>query len=368
MKQMGSDVIAVIDADEASPTYAKVIDVLTVANDGMMPHHSEFDTPVKGSSVFVNDYGMDKSYMIDFTNPSKPTLGGQVALTPNSHTPHSFARLANGHVLATIQFGDDKTDGNPGGVAEFDSNGKLIRYSTSKDPSSPDPRIRTYALATLPKIDRLVTTSSGMDTMHVANTVQVWRLSDLKLLKTLEVPQEPGIDSAWKYPFEVRAMPDGKTALVNTYNCGFYYISNIASAPKLERVMTMPLPANVGCSVPTIAGNYMVMPIAYAHRYATIDISDPAHPREVSSLQTDTTFYPHWISRDPLSDRVIVTDQGDGPPFVMLGHFDSKTGKLSWDEKFRDAGASTPGLSFANVSWPNGMTGKVKPHGALFVP
>src|SRR5689334_5615343 len=205
MKQMGSDVIAVIDADEASPTYAKVIDVLTVANEGMMPHHSEFDTPVRGSSVFVNDYGMHKSYMIDFTNPSKPTLGGQVALTPNSHTPHSFARLANGHVLATIQFGDDKTDGNPGGVAEFDSNGKLIRYSTSKDPSSPDPRIRTYALATLPKIDRLVTTSSGMDTMHVANTVQVWRLSDLKLLKTLEVPQEPGIDSAWKYPFEVRA-------------------------------------------------------------------------------------------------------------------------------------------------------------------
>ena len=363
---MGSDVIAVVDADPSSASYAKVIDVLTVDGMGGMPHHSEFDTPVNASSIFVNDYHMSKSYMIDFKNPAKPVSAGEVALTPGAHTPHSFARLANGHVLATIQFGDDKLPGRPGGVAEFDANGKFIRYSSSRDDNFHDKRIRTYALATLPKIDRLVTTSSAMDTEAVANTVQVWRLSDLKLLKTLEV-ENNGVDSAWKYPFEVRAMPDGKTALVNTYYCSFYQLTDLAGDPKITPVMKMDFPKNIGCSVPTISGNYMVMPIAYAHRYATIDISDPSHPREVASLATDTTFYPHWISRDPLSDRVVVTDQGDGPPFVMLGHFDSKTGKLWWDEKFKDAGASRPGLSFANVSWPNGMKGSVKPHGALFV-
>ena len=102
------------------------------------------------------------------------------------------------------------------------------------------------------------------------------------------------------------------------------------------------------------------MPIAYGHRYATLDISDPSHPREVSSLATDSTFYPHWISRDPGSDRVIVTDQGDGPPMVRLGRFDAKTGKLSWDERFK--------LSFHHVEWPNGYKGMVMPHGAVFVP
>jgi hypothetical protein len=155
--------------------------------------------------------------------------------------------------------------------------------------------------------------------------------------------------------------------MVNTYSCGFYHLTNLEAEAKIERVMTMPLPKNFGCSVPTIAGHYMVMPISYGHRYATIDITDPSHPREVASLDTDTTFYPHWISHDPVSDRVIVTDQGDGEPFVMLGHFDANTGKLWWDDKFKDAGASKPGLSFVNVSWPNGMKGKVRPHGALFV-
>jgi hypothetical protein len=364
---MGSDVIAVIDADASSANYAKVIDVLTVTEHGGMPHHAEFDTPVNASSIFVNDYHMSKSYMINFRNPAKPTFAGEVALTPGAKTPHSFARLANGHVLATIQFSDDNTPGRPGGIAEFDASGKLVRYSSSRDDSFHDKRIRTYALAALPKIDRLVTTSSAMDTETVANTVQVWRLSDLKLLKTLEV-ENNGVDSTWKYPFEVRAMPDGRTAMVNTYYCGFYHLTDLDTNPRIKPAMKMEVPKNIGCSVPIVAGKYMVMPIAYAHRYATIDISDPAHPREVGSLATDTTFYPHWISRDPNSDRVVVTDQGDGPPFIMLGHFDSRTGKLWWDDRFRDVGASRPGVSFDNVSWPNGMKGRVKPHGALFVP
>jgi hypothetical protein len=367
MSQMGKDVIAVIDANPSSANYAKVVDVLMVDTAGMTPHHSEFDTPMNASSVFVNDYATDKSYLIDFKNPAKPRLAGEAAATPLSHTPHSFARLANGHVLATIQFGDDNLPGKPGGLAEFDANGKFIRYSSSRDDSFHDPRIRTYALATLPKIDRIVTTSSGMDTTTVANTVQVWRLSDLKLLKTVEIEQVAG-DSAWKYPFEVRATPDGRSALINTYNCGFYHLTNLETSPTVARVMTMELPKNVGCAVPTIAGKYMLMPIAYAHRYATIDISDPAHPREVASVEMDSTFYPHWISRDPLSDRVVVTDQGDGVPVIMLGHFDKSTGRLTWDSRFRDAGSSKPGVSFLNVSWPNGMKGKVRAHGALFVP
>jgi hypothetical protein len=52
----------------------------------------------------------------------------------------------------------------------------------------------------------------------------------------------------------------------------------------------------------------------------------------------------------------------------MIGHFNAATGKLTWDEKFRDPGAAKPGLSFMNVSWPNGVKGKATPHGAVFVP
>ena len=359
MKEKGLDMIAVIDANSSSSTYGKVVDVLPVDSAGSMPHHSELVLPSKGP-LFVNDYGAGKSYMIDFADPAKPKFAGIVDKVPNTRLPHSFGRLPNGNVVSTIQYGDKSLEGDPGGLAEFDNKGKLIKYTTSADPAFPGAWLRTYALTMLPKIDRIVTTSSPMDPAErTANVVQVWRMSDLKLLKTVSVP-EVKTDSAYMYPFELKTLADGKSVMMHTYYCGFYHLTNLDSDPKLERVMVMQHPKNIGCSVPIIEGKYMIMPIAYAHRYATIDISDPSHPREVGSLATDSTFFPHWISKDPGSDRVIVTDQGDGPPMIRLGRLNSATGRVTWDDRFK--------LELHHVEWPGGVKGMVMPHGAVFVP
>ena len=353
----GVNSLVVIDIDPASPKYGTVINALTVDTAGKAPHHTEFELPATGL-FFTNDYGADRSYMIDFSDPANPSLKGQTVKVPSAHMVHSFARLPSGNVLGTVQHGDEKIEGHPGGLAEFDNSGRLVRYTSSQDPEFPGAKIRTYALTALPAIDRVVTTSSPMDSERTDDVVQVWRMSDLKLLKTLRVPE--GADSAHRYPFEVRTLADGKTVMLNSYYYGFYLITGLESDPKIERVMRMEQPKNIGCSVPVIAGKYMVMPIAYAHRYATLDISDPAKPVEVASVQMDSTFFPHWIARDPGSDRIVVTDQGDGPPMVMLGRFDAAKGKLTWDDKVK--------LSFLNVSWPNGVKGKATPHGAVFVP
>ena len=61
-KQTGLDMIAVIDANPASPKYGTVIDVLTVDSAGSMPHHSELELPSRGP-LFVNDYGAGRSFM-----------------------------------------------------------------------------------------------------------------------------------------------------------------------------------------------------------------------------------------------------------------------------------------------------------------
>lgn len=361
----GLSVLTVLDADSASATYGSVLAALTVDSAGRMPHHTEFNLP-KGGTFFANDFGGDKSFILDYSNPTKPRVAGQVARVPGGHKLHSFERLPNGHVLATVQFGDSTVAGTPGMLAEFDQQGRLIRSGSSRDAAFPGARIRTYALAAFPDMDRVVTTSTPMDMEETAHVIQVWRLSDLKLLKTVAMPEIAG-DSSHKYPFEVRALSDG-SALINSYFCGFFRLTDIASNPRIERVLALPLPQNIGCSVPVIAGKFMLMPIAYAHRFATFDISDPANPREVASLATDTTFFPHWAAADPGSDRVVFTDQGDGPPRVMLGRLDRTTGELVWDERFRDSGSQTPGVSFHRDSWPNGVKGMLMPHGALFVP
>src|SRR5205085_6405576 len=112
--------------------------------------------------------------------------------------------------------------------------------------------IRTYALTLVPASDRIVTTSSPMDNEKTAHVVQIWRLSDLKLLKTLPVPTVPG-DSVHRNPFEVRTLADG-SVLLNTYWCGFYHIANLTAEPTIGRVLS--LPKSVGCSVPVIAGRF----------------------------------------------------------------------------------------------------------------
>jgi hypothetical protein len=361
----GLDMMTVLDANPSSATYATVLAALTVDSSGRMPHHTEFVLPPTGP-LFANDYSGDRSFLLDFSTPETPRLYGRLASVPGGRRLHSFARLANGHVLATVQFGDTSVAGAPGGLAEFDAQGTLVRTGWSRDSTFPGARIRTYALAVVPRIDRVVTTSSPMNSERTANVIQVWRLSDLTLLKTLRVPEVPG-DSAHVDPFEVRALEDG-TVMLNSYYCGFFRIAGLESDPTIDRVMTLPFPQNFGCSVPVIAGRFMVMPIAYAHRFATIDIADPAHPREVASFPTDSTFFPHWASTDPGSDRLVFTDQGDGAPMVKLAHFDRSTGLLSWDTEFKDAGAASPGVSYHRASWPNGVKGMAMPHGAVFVP
>jgi hypothetical protein len=360
----GIDMMTVLDANPASKGYGSVVAAVTVDSSGLMPHHTEFELPAKGP-LFANDYNGNMSFMVDFSDPEHPRSEGKLASIPGGRKVHSFARLANGNVLATYQFGDSAGIGAPGGLAEFDSRGQLLRSGSSRDAAFPDARIRTYGIAVVPAIDRVVTTSSPMDTERTANVVQVWRLSDLKLLETLSVPAVEG-DSAHMYPFEVRALED-HSVLVNSYYCGFYRLTNLDSKPQITRVLALAQPKNIGCSVPLIAGRYMVMPIAYAHRFATIDIADPAHPVETASFETDSTFFPHWISPDPNSDRVVVTDQGDGRPLVAVARFDRATGKLSWDDTFRDAGASARGVSYGMRLWPNGAKGMAMPHGAVFV-
>ena len=363
----GTDFLAILDANPDSPSYGHILGARAITNAGVMPHHAEFVLPA-GRPLFANDFTTGKSFLIDHSNPASPRLLTTIDSIPGFRQPHSFARLHDTLVLATLQFGDSTVAGNPGGLAQFDASGRLLRTASSQDSSFPGARIRTYGLTLLPEIDRAVSTSSPMDTERTANVIQVWRLSDFTLLKTVRMPGIQG-DSVEYYPFEARTLADGRTVFLNTYHCGFYRITDLDQAePRVDLVLSMREPRRIGCSVPVVSGSFWVMPVAYAHTIVTLDISDPAHPKEVFQLPTDSTFFPHWLAADPGSDRLVVTEQGDGPPRVMMARLDPSTGRLSWDERFREADSLRLGVSFNRARWPNGLTGSAMPHAALFVP
>src|SRR5262252_7528157 len=80
--------------------------------------------------------------------------------------PHSYLRLPNGHVLATFQHShhemNAKSMGKSGGLVEIDDTGKVIRSSSSYDPTFPDAQLTPYGLVVLPDLDRVVSTDSSM--------------------------------------------------------------------------------------------------------------------------------------------------------------------------------------------------------------
>ena len=116
---VGVDMMTVLDVNPSSAAYGSVLAALTVDSSGRMPHHTEFSAPPAGP-LFANDYTGDKSFLVDFSTPTSPRLSRRLASVPSGRRLHSFARLANGHVLATVQFGDSSVPGEPGGLAEFD--------------------------------------------------------------------------------------------------------------------------------------------------------------------------------------------------------------------------------------------------------
>jgi hypothetical protein len=365
VKGGGSDFLAVIDADTASPTYAMVVATAPVHAVGTMPHHTEMVMPPQGEWLFANGFMSGRTFLFDLDHPLAPRLAATIDTIHGFVKPHSFTRLAGGNVVATVQYGDSTRPGNPGGLVEFSPSGQLVKSASAADPAFPSAPIRVYSLDVAPAADRIVSTGSAMEDVPATPVLQVWRLSDLKLLKTLAMPKIPG-DTIAHHSFEARFLPGDSTALVNSWNCGFFLVSGLrGAAPRIDPLFSLPKPRNDFCGVPALFGHFWIMPVGKAHEYVVYDVADPRHPRQVSALEADTTYIPHWMAREPHSNRIVVTsDENDHR--VLVARFDSVAGVLSWDSTFRDPVTRRLGVDFARASWPHGSFGPAMPHGAIF--
>jgi hypothetical protein len=169
-------------------------------------------------------------------------------------------------------------------------------------------------------------------------------------------------------------MADG-SILMNSFGCGFYRLSRIASGqPRLDNVYTIQTPepprpdaSRGACSIPTIVGNYWVMPVGRAHTVVVLDISNPAAPREVSRLDTAGDFNPHWSAKDPRSDRIIVGAELGGEQGMYMLLFDKRSGKLRFDPSLGLSAGKIGYLDLEGQQWQHGLSGAAWAHAALFL-
>lgn len=375
------DFLAVIDARRGRSTYGKVIATIAVGERGTFPHHTEYEFPAD-SNLFANGWGAGQTFIFDLSAPAKPKLRAQFKDRGDHGFPHSFAKLSNGNVLATFQVRKDGYE-PPGALIELDSVGRLVRASSADVKGMDKKQLWPYSLTALPKIDRVVTTSTEMGLpkwarggthtgSHDSHTyvdtryLQIWRLSDLVLLSTISIPTAPNGRSHLN-PAEPRVLSDG-TVYVNTFNCGLYRLLDIHSAePKAEFVYAFPgADSKEECGVPVVVGNYWIQTDPSLPGLVVLDVSKPSKPVEAARMVFDKQFEkPHWVAAERGADRLVIT--GNGRSWVLIVNFDRRTGKMTIDEKFRMS-RDIRGIDFDRVQWPHGSTGKALVHGALLGP
>ena len=359
-----NDFLAVLDADPKSPHYGQVAASVAVPGPSGTPHHTELEMPEDGF-LLANAFESGRTMVFDLRQPLQPSLAAAFGDLDGYMHPHTYVRLANGHVLATFQYhGGHEAKSDGGGLVEFDERGHVIRSGSAMDPRAKDELIRPYSLVVVPALDRVVSTNTAMhDKDGDSRTVQVWRLSDLKLLQTLMLPPGPR-GSEQKFPGEPNLLADGRTVLIHTFSCGLYQVEGIDTGkPSVRHLKSF---EGEQCAVPLRIGHYWVQTLFSAHAVAAYDISDLAHVREVSRVSFDEKQKPHWIAADPDGRRIVLNSGEYGEHRLFMLNFDPQTGALTLDGRFRDAGSERPGISMDGKSWPHGFRGDAYPHGTVF--
>lgn len=362
-----SDFLAVIDLARDGDRYGTVVATAPVGEKGLWPHHTEHELG-EGRTLFANGFSSNRTLLFNLRNPLRPQVVRRFDGFAGLSFLHSFARLPNGHIIATFQAHGPENE-RPGGLAEIDERGRVVRSRSAADPAADQTTLRPYSLAVVPSLDRVVVALTYMPIPswhrlrpsiahdHAGNQVQVYRLSDLALIKTIRLPSSDA-------PIEPRVLADGRTVLVASVACRLYHVAGLeGSDPRVELVHQE---APRGCAMPVVAGNYWIQAHAADHRVFALDISDLSNVRRVSSLPFDERQRPHWLATD--GSRIVMVNEPSpsAERRIWMLLIDRATGQLALDRDFRDAGSSRPGLAFDRPAWPHGATGNAIPHGTVF--
>jgi len=362
-----SDFLAVVDLAHHGDRYGTIVASAPVGEKGLWPHHTEHELGPSGM-LFANGFAGNRNFLFDLRDALHPAVIERFNGAGDLNFIHSFARLSNGHVLATFQ-GHGLDNVSPGGIAELDERGHLVRSRSTADPLADQSTLRPYSLAVVPTLDRIVVALTvmaiptwhplrpSMEHDHTGNQIQVYRLSDLSLVKTVRLPSDDG-------PNEPRVLGDGHTVLVNTGACRLYQVTGLDGIdPSVKMVYASPQP---GCAMPIVVGDYWIQASRSDPRVFSLDVHDLAHVRQVSSVSFDERQRPHWLASD--GTRVVVVNE-PGPTVerrMWMLTFDAAMGTLTLDRGFRDAESDRPGVAFDRALWPHGTTGTGVPHGTVF--
>jgi hypothetical protein len=365
-------ILLTVDLRPGSATRGRVTGAILADSAGRAAHHTEHALAADGL-LFANDFATGTTHRFDLREAGAPHLLGNFTTAGPLSFPHSYVRLPNGNLIATFQRRvRSGVSGPPGGIAELRRDGSVVRWAAATAPGIDSLTLQPYSVEVIPALDRVVTTSTSMVQAAGAH-VQIWRLSDFSLLRTIELPQAAGDaahhghaslpadtsgDMHHLFPGEPRLLDDGRTVMLGTFTCGLYRLTAIdQEAPRLEFVSGFP---GTNCAGPVRLGRWWVQTVPALHALVTLDVGDPARPREVSRLTFAEEVVPHWLAADAEGRRLVMASRRRGYR-VYLATLDPASGRLAADPQL-------PAVDLTRIDVPGLGVVNAMPHGTVFGP
>jgi selenium-binding protein 1 len=351
--QRNNDFLAVVDVDIASPTYGQVIARVDVGSKGNEPHHMGFTDD--RTRIFANSLFSSRIFIFDVANdPGRPrlirTIDNFKELTGLSG-PHTSYGIPGRMLIAALGSADG---GLPAGIAEFTNDGSYVR-TIRFDSATP----YGYDIAIKPEINRMVTSSftplrnysrpfAQFDMKDFSNRVLIWDF------KTRQVVQVGETDPA---PLELRwaRRPGHNYGFTNCLlgNSLWMWKQKPDASFEFKKVAdTGALPVDLR---QTADDHYLFVSNFLSHEIQQFDITDPEHPKLVSTVVPG--LHPNMMHLTSDGKRLYVTNS-------LLSTVDYGANRF-WVRLVRVGPDGMKLDPFFNVDFSNFPTGPARPHDML---
>jgi hypothetical protein len=308
------DFLAVVDFDERSPAYGKLITTLPLPSPGDRanePHHvglSADGRVLAAGGLLSVLKGQKEIFFFDVSDPSKPRFLS-AADPPHSAITDEFYPLEGGGFLVTMM--GDAQGHHPGRVAEFDADLKLV----AEHPAEPPPDgFNPHGISVRPEINLMVTSDfiCPSTTLHAVpgdlslrGSVRVWDFKARRMLKTIAIPNAAGTIDVRLIPGDAAGraytagMTDDTLYLIDTRGGTARAVFDFASIakggwPQLMRT--------------TRDGKRLFISLNMAGKVVMFDTSLPEKPRVLKVLDLGKDSGPHYIALTPDEKRLVITD------------------------------------------------------------
>ena len=362
------DFVAVINFNEDSKEYGRVLRVAPVPTSGNEPHHmhlsADGNTLACGGLLSLLK-GQDGIFFFDVSIPDNPVFLKSTA-APLSAITDDFYPLPGGGFLVT-QMGSN-TGGAPGRVAEFDANLNLVKEWPETPPTD---GFNPHGMSVRPEINLMVTSDfvNPVTTLNVWTgpvearaSVRVWDFQRRTIVRTIPVTGAVGTMDVKLIPGD----PGRRAYSCGTFDGHIHLVDTVAgtSQPVFDTDDVNPGGPHVTPQLIQLpeSGDRLIFSLSETGQVVMLDVSDRSHPKVLSVVELGAGAGPHSIHLTHDGERLVVTDYFLNEDNFGKVHFDGdrkvhvikvRRDKLESDRRFQ-------------LDFNTAFARPARPHGSAF--